>query len=278
MSKCIACAGTHIAPVLEKNFCQVLRCSDCGLGRVVPPADFNPNNYYTEAYFQGGVSDGYADYTGSQEILRSEFRQTVRQILRLNCRRTRLLEFGCAYGFFLQEARVHFESVQGIELSEEAARFCNGRGLDVVTGVVDESALKGTYDVIVGLDVIEHIPEPRQTIGLLAGHLNRGGLLVMTTGDWSAPLARMAGRNWRLMVPPQHLSFFTPTSMRALLESSGLRVCELSHPWKRVPLSLIAYQLQRIAGLPKPRRASWLHGLSLPVNLGDAMRVVARLD
>jgi hypothetical protein len=41
-----------------------------------------------------------------------------------------------------------------------------------------------------------------------------------------------------------------------------------------VPVSLVAYQLQRMAGIT-PRNVSWLKGLALPINLGDAMRVIA---
>ena len=51
------------------------------------------------------------------------------------------------------------------------------------------------------------------------------------------------------MTPPQHLSFFTPASMRKMLAGAGLEVVSLTHPWKRVPVSLIAYQLQRMAGI-----------------------------
>jgi 2-polyprenyl-3-methyl-5-hydroxy-6-metoxy-1,4-benzoquinol methylase len=185
-----------------------------------------------------------------------------------------LLEFGCAYGFFLQEAKPHFSAIQGVEIAENAVDFCLSRGLDVARGVVDESTLKGAYDVAVGLDVIEHVPEPQDTLKLIASHMNPGGVLMMTTGDWSALFARLTGASWRLMTPPQHLSLFTLKSMRLLLESVAFRVTSLSHPWKRVPLPLIAYQLQRIVGL-RPRKLPFLDGLWLPMNLWDAMRVVA---
>jgi hypothetical protein len=62
--------------------------------------------------------------------------------------------------------------------------------------------------------------------------------------------------------------------MRLLLESVGFRITSLSHPWKRVPMPLIAWQLQRIVGL-QPRKISALDGWWLPMNLWDAMRVVA---
>jgi SAM-dependent methyltransferase len=214
---------------------------------------------------------------GSEATLRAEFRQLMSYILRLNPRRGRLLEFGCAYGFFLAEAQPHFDSVQGIEISADAVRFCQSRGLDVMTGAVDDSTLTGFYDVAVGLDVIEHVLEPHETVKMIAAHMHPGSVLIMTTGDWAAPLARISGPNWRLMTPPQHLSFFTAKSMRLILESAGFQIAALSHPWKRVPLSLIVYQLQQMLRL-KPHSVRVLNNLWLPVNLWDAMRIVAVKD
>ena len=209
----------------------------------------------------------------SERVLRAEFRQTLAHVLAATPGRGRLLEFGCAYGFFLQEAAQEFHEVQGIELAADAVTFAQRRGLDVRCGVVDHATVSGLYDAVVGLDVIEHVPDPHETLRLLADHLTPEGALVLTTGNWSSVYARLSGRRWRLMTPPQHLSFFTPTAIRALCERVGLTVTEVSHPWKRVPLSLMAYQLQRVAGL-KPRKLTIPGGVS--VNLFDAMRVTAR--
>jgi hypothetical protein len=265
-----------MAYVFTKNFCDILKCRRCGLGRTRLSCTFDPSAYYDEAYFKGGVVDGYSDYVGSADILRAEFRQTLREILPF-CHGGRLLEFGCAYGYFLEEAAPYFDSAHGIEYADSAAQACRDRGLHVVTGPVTEDALTGPYDVIVGLDVIEHLPEPQETLRLLSTKMASGGVLVMTTGDWDALLPRIAGARWRLMTPPQHLSFFTPRSIKKVLESAGLRLISLKHPWKRVPLALMAYQLQRMVGV-RPRQLSLLNRIALPMNLGDAMRVVAVKD
>ena len=273
MIVCPACAGSSIQDAYVVRGCTIRRCQDCGLGRTVVPRDFDPDTYYSAEYFQGGVSDGYADYVGSAAALRAEFQQTVQHVLQHCQARGHLLEFGCAYGFFLDEAAPHFSRVSGIELAVDAVESCQKRGHAVTRGVVSPSTVQGPYDAVVGLDVIEHVPEPAETIGNLADAMSPGGVLVMTTGDWGSLLARSMGSSWRLMTPPQHLSFFTGKSMQAIVERSGLDVIDISHPWKHVPLSLIAYQVQRLIGL-RPRALS-LPG-ALPVNLWDAMRVTAR--
>jgi SAM-dependent methyltransferase len=272
---CPACGSiTSHKRMFRKNGCEILRCSGCGLGRA-EARDFDPVTYYTDEYFSGGHADGYGNYRGAEPILRREFARTV-EFIRKHRNGGRLLELGCAYGFFLQEAKRYFE-VAGIELAEDAAAHCRHSGLRVISGVADELHMGklATMDVIVLLDVIEHLPEPHVTLALCAKHLRPGGIVVLTTGDFGSALARAAGANWRLMTPPQHLWFFTAPSIERLATRLRLRVEALDHPWKLVPASLIWFQLGRMLGL-KGAGAVRASRLGVPVNLFDAMRIVLR--
>jgi SAM-dependent methyltransferase len=272
---CPACdRPTPQRRLYAKNGCDILRCAACGLGRS-EAANFDPAAYYTESYFSGRHADGYADYLGTEPVLRREFARTV-DFIRRHCAGGRLLELGCAYGFFLQEAKRSFE-VSGIEIASDAAAHCRRAGLNVLTGVADAATLAslGTFDVIVLLDVVEHLPDPRATLTLCARQLNPGGIIVLTTGDFASLYARLAGPRWRLMTPPQHLWFFTPASIERLANVLALRLQSLDHPAKFVPLSLILFQVQRLLGGAPGRRANTSR-IGLPVNLFDAMRVVLR--
>ena len=271
---CPACArSTAHRKLYSKNSCDIFQCTGCGLGRA-QSANFDPHNYYTEDYFSGGHQDGYADYRGSEPVLRREFARTV-DFLRAYRDSGRLLEIGCAYGFFLEEAR-RFYDVAGIEISQAPAAFCRKRGLTVVNGIADEPTLSrfGKMDVIVLLDVIEHLPDPRATLALCRHHLNPGGIILITTGDFSSPYARLAGRHWRLMTPPQHLWYFTPESMGRLAQSLNLKFAACDHPRKLVPLALLTFQARRLFGAKHPVPTGATSGIGLPVNLFDAMRCV----
>ncbi len=238
---CPACArATEHRKLYSKNSFDIFQCIQCGLGRS-ECANFDVHDYYTEDYFSGGHRDGYADYCASEPVLRREFARTV-QFVRQYRSGGRLLEIGCAYGFFLEEAR-RFYDVAGIEIADAAVVFCRRRGLTVINGMADE---------------------------------DNGGVIIITTGDCSSLYARVAGRNWRLMTPPQHLWYFTPESMRRLAQTVQLKLETCEHPWKLVPLALIEFQVRRLLGARRAISTGFTSRIGIPVNLFDAMRCVLR--
>ena len=273
--QCPGCGGdTPQRFLFRKNHCDILQCQTCGLGRAIAQG-FEPEKYYNENYFIGGQRDGYADYPSCEPVLRREFARTI-EFIRKQVPSGRLLEIGCAYGFFLKEAAPYFD-VMGVELCHGASQFCRDGGLSVFTGPVDEFALSqfGKVDVVVMLDVIEHLLDPTRILALCANVLNSDGLIVVTTGDFSSLYARVAGRRWRLMTPPQHLWYFTPKSMRGIGASSGLRMMTCDYPGKVVPLSLVGFQLSRLLG-GRPLQINFGSGIGVPINMHDAMRCTFR--
>jgi SAM-dependent methyltransferase len=269
---CAACGQRQARPLYAVNGFDIVECS-CGLARTVLPDGFDPASIYSEAYFQGGHRDGYADYAGSGEELRHEFTRIVAALQR-HVAGGKLIELGCAYGFFLQEAARTFE-VCGIEISDHARSVCRDRGLEVERTLTPELLdARGPFDAAVMLDVLEHMEAPGEALDQLHGAMRPGAQLLLTTGDYGSLLARAMGKRWRLMTPPQHLWFFSPRTVTALLARHGFRVHTVEHPWKLVPLALVAYQATRYVGGQELVRRFVPRG-RVPINLFDAMRVIA---
>ena len=272
---CPVCGDQREATaVFVRNGFPIVRCSSCGVGKTQLPGGFSTDEIYTEDYFQGGQADGYLNYIDSEDLLRAEFRSIIDDLRRI-VGGGKLLELGCAYGFFLAEAQRYFET-HGIEVSESAVRYCRSLGLDVEQGVLTEEYVQRgeSFDVVVMLDVVEHLTEPDRVLHLLRRAMKPGGKLLLSTGDWESVVSRTMGRYWRLMTPPQHTFFFSPRTMSAMLTRVGFEVIECRKPWKLVPVGLIGYQLGRILGMSKPPRMEGVH-IGLPVNLFDAFRMIA---
>ncbi len=255
----------------------ILRCSGCGLGST-DAAGFDPATYYTADYFTGKHRDGYGDYVGSQAVLRAEFAGIASHLKRHGAG-DRILEVGSAYGYFLEAAIDAGFTTTGVEICTDAVSECRKRGLDAHAGIVTPEFLRerGPYDAIVMLDVIEHLPDPATTIAMLSASLKPGGLMTITTGNWSSALSTLTGSRWRLMTPPQHLYFYSRSTLTKLLANHGLKAVSLRAPWKRVPLGLMAYQVTRRLGLPWAL-PQWLSRIGVPANLFDAMRLTARKE
>lgn len=88
------------------------------------------------------------------------------------------------------------------------------------------------YDCIIASHVLEHLHEPREVLELLLQHLNPDGILYVEVPFevWGRPPLHEE--------PVTHLNFFTPSSLKFLIEISGLDVveCGLStalHPTNR---------------------------------------------
>jgi SAM-dependent methyltransferase len=262
--------------MFEKWGFEIVRCRSCGVGRTVLPDGFQADSIYDASYFAAGRVDGYADYEGSEKVLRREFRRTLAYLGRFAPAPGRLLEIGCAYGFFLSEAERLYQCV-GVELSSSAAAFARARGLDVRQGTLETTStpLGEPFDAVVMLDVLEHLERPGATLAAARERMSTGAALLLTTGDWSSMLATVCGAGWRLMTPPQHLHFFSPIGLERLLTSSGFELVACDRPWKTVPVGLALFQIASRLGLRMPR---WnvIQTLGIRVNLFDVMRVVAR--
>jgi SAM-dependent methyltransferase len=261
--------------VFEKWGYPILSCRGCGLTSAGVPQQFDSSAIYSRDYFQGKTRDGYADYLSSENVLRREFRHSLAH-LRRYAPKGRLLEIGCAYGFFLMEGARYYRSI-GIDISQDAIDFARSRGLDAHQGIVDADFLRrtGPFDAVVMLDVIEHLPDPANVLAAVSDAMPQGGCLLITTGDWGSLTARLAGRHWRLMTPPQHLYFFSRPTLTTLLERVGLQLVDCRKPWKMVPLGLAMYQAACRIGV-KPPFPSFMNRLGIPLNLFDTMRVIAR--
>ena len=153
----------------------------------------------------------------------------------------RLFEIGSAYGFFLEVARQHFRSVEGIDISTAAAAYAKEQlGVQVAAGEFLAHRIAGPVDVVCLWDTIEHLRDPHLYIEKAAAYLRRGGALAVTTGDIGSLMARWRGERWRQIHPPTHLHYFSKLTLAQLLERYGFTIAyagydgmyRASTPWR----------------------------------------------
>lgn len=275
---CPICIQSRTEFLFKKCNFDIYKCTSCGLGMTDIPSDFDLLSIYNEDYFQGKQVDGYADYIGSESVLRKEFHRDVNLLLSQvehKTKKPRLLDIGSAYGFFLEEAKEYFE-VQGLEVAAEAVAFSKKRGLQVTEGILDSTnaAQIGKFDVVTFLDVIEHVPNPNEFFQNIDKITHKGSKILLTTGNFGSLFSRITGKYWRLMTPPQHAYFYTRKSLIDLLKSHGFEVDLIVSPSKIVPIDLIFFQVSRILGF-RIKTPRFLKNRDIKVNLFDTLKIVA---
>ena len=237
-----------------------------------------PADLYRADYFTDGE---YADYVGDRRVIERNFRPRLAELVRA-CPSGRLVEVGCAYGFFLDLARRHYAAT-GFDVSGDAVAFARDRlGLDARTeDFLDASLAAGSVDVVAMWDIIEHLVQPDRYVARAAEVLRPGGLLALTTGDIGSAMARWRGDRWRLIHPPTHLHYFTRSSLTALLTRAGFSVVSVRYPaiyrsLRQIARGVLVSGRRRgdrlYAAVAGWRALDW----AVPLNTRDIMAVVAR--
>jgi SAM-dependent methyltransferase len=139
-----------------------------------------------------------------------------------------LLEVGCGTGDFLSFAHERGFSVVGTEPSTEAAQRAGSRLLTVHNMTLDKFVARypaERFDVIVMLNVLEHVPDAVRTLQECKQALNSDGILcIRVPNDFSeiqaAAKEKLGVDPWWIAVP-DHINYFNFTSLRQLLDRLG---------------------------------------------------------
>ena len=85
------------------------------------------------------------------------------------------------------------------------------------------------YDVIICSHVVEHLPDPRETLASVRRILKPGGRLGVAVPNFSSLQARLTGSAWFHLDLPRHLYQFPLSGLNQLLERSGFEVSPAHH-------------------------------------------------
>ena len=216
LGRCPSCGARERRPWLRHAELSLWTCGDCGLGYSDPQPRAVVERRYLSQY-------DLADHFGAVQARKGVL--STRRLDRLPdpSPGQTLLDVGCGDGQFAAYARARGWIAHGVELNPPAARKARERGIAVVEGRLEEAELAAApFDLVTAWDVIEHVPEPARFVEHLVRLVAPGGLLVVTTLNRRALVARAFRGRWS-MVAVDHFTYWDAQSLERAFASTGMR-------------------------------------------------------
>jgi SAM-dependent methyltransferase len=235
---CVACGGS-LGVVRPVGAARLAGCERCGTRTAVPrpcPHDLTVL-HDSPAYFNKEYFEARRDAEANTIQRLSHVQRLVRDVRGesfLSGRR--MLDVGCDTGDFVLAARaVAGIEPFGVDVSRRAAGIASRRGVIVSpTDLSDAPADFKDFALVTAIDVIEHLVEPVNLLADVASRLASDGLVYLETPNWTSAVYRIGERLavgtggrpravFERLFPPEHVQYFTPDGIRALVARTPLR-------------------------------------------------------
>ena len=211
------------------------RCISCGHLFLNPrpaieelPAIYPPD-YYSYNYNQAvhPVARSAKDWLDE--------RKARRWLRNVATKAPRFLDVGCGDGRYLrlfQSWGVPKGQLWGTELDARVVEKLQGEGFQVRKGAIEavQDLPCEFFDLIVMLQVIEHVADPAAVVAKLEKLLSPSGVLVIETPNVeSLDFHLFQRRYWGGYHFPRHWNLFTPKTLNRLLKHASLQLVEISY-------------------------------------------------
>jgi ubiquinone/menaquinone biosynthesis C-methylase UbiE len=274
-----------------KNGYEMLVCSGCG-------------TIYTSSLPSEGLATAYDDYYTEANLTVPDFIHTraneiIAQFAKYRLK-GRMLDIGSGSGVILDAAKAQGWEPLGLEVSAPAVEHTRKKGLEVFHGTLEEATYPGEhFDLVTASEILEHVPDPQETLNEIARILRPGGMFWGTTPSATGTSFRLLGIDWSMIAPPEHAQLFSAKAVTQMcrrggftdvtIRTHGVAPGEIMHHYKnrkRGPAEGVtthdrlegAYQLNENLTRTPLRRfvKSTLNATLNAFRLGDSLKIFAR--
>jgi 2-polyprenyl-3-methyl-5-hydroxy-6-metoxy-1,4-benzoquinol methylase len=244
-STCRVCGQQQFVKWGDRNAHTLYRCSNCRLVCFLPyPTEEQLKEFYNANYHAKRGYDGKSTKAG--ELRRQMYLLDVAELESTVSPSGKFLDVGCAEGTFLTCLSNKWERL-GIDISEQAVAIAN-RKPGIRAWVRDISEMEDSaYRVVHLRGVFEHLLYPDNFIATAIRKLAHNGFLVLsTTPNTAGPVPRLFRGRFNLVLPKEHVNYFSPQTIQVLANRHGLRVNRITYPYFGTPYCSFAKDLARI--------------------------------
>lgn len=240
---CNLCGEYNNSLLFKKDSFNIVKCKHCGLVYVNPRlmsseiAKEYDNGYY--------INGSYADYLSERPGFERTFERRLEKIGKL-VEPGRILDIGCAFGFFLTVAEKRGWEAYGVDISQRACQYAVEQlGVRVICGTLAQAGFADSFfDAVIMNDTFEHLSDPSAELAEARRVLRPGGHLFLVTQDVSSLIVRLLGRHWAQYKPREHLYYFNRRTLRQILQKTGFKVLRFEGEGLVCTLDFLACKLR----------------------------------
>ncbi len=189
------------------------------------------SDFYGKQYWLKHQRDSFG-YPGIHQRVRSDLTERnlhwLLGLLRYCQPPGRVMELGCSHGSFVALLDHAGFEASGVEMSPWVVEFgCETFGVPVIQGPLESLHLpEASLDAIALMDVLEHLPDPKLTMGHCLRLLKPDGLLLIQTPEFKQEmtfpsLVETQSRFLENLKPVEHLYLFSRESVTRFFHELG---------------------------------------------------------
>lgn len=234
LEKCPVCQSASLSEYkkikdhsVSGEIFSLQKCTSCSFIFTNPrPDEVSVGSYYE--------SEEYISHSNTTKGLLARIYQLVRSRTIRNKRvliesfagsKSKILDYGCGTGEFLNEMDQSGWECIGLEPNEKAASHAKDSYQLNVKSPMDLSELeKGDFQAITLWHVLEHVHKLTDTLALLREKLNDNGIMAIAVPNQASWDACHYSEFWAAYDVPRHLYHFGPNSMGTFLSNSGFKL------------------------------------------------------
>ncbi len=273
MPTCPVCQQNNYKILYTLDQGKLLSCQNCQLAFYYPRPtpkeleDFYDHQTYRQHYqesIMSGKEFAHHRYKELKKII------TKYQPALFKKSDKNFLDIGCGLGDLLYFVKNDGWNITGTEISSKAATQANQMlNNKILTGdILSLNLPENYYDVITIYHVIEHLINPISTLEKIKLLLKLEGIAFIETPNIGSLGAKIKGKQWSHIIPPEHITYFNISSLEYSLKAAGFTNFNVftNSPYK---IESVSKWIQ-----PLPSIVSFIYKIAPVVGLGAALQAV----
>ena len=218
----------------DGKFYSIIQCDFCKFSTLSPmPTDKELTQFYTQKY-NGKTKTNILEFKNPEDFIKtnkSVYEDMSNRLLDIekianisnNQKRLSLLDVGCSYGHMVYVAGRRGYLSKGVDLDTESVSYgVTKLGLPLKVGTIYD--VKSKFDIITQWMSLEHVLDPNNQVSEVYNCLNDNGIYAGSVPNMGGYYAKLKGRKWYNIVPPEHVNYFNNDNLRMMLKDKGFDV------------------------------------------------------